>query len=225
LVCDAFCSPVTGQHYVRNLDGDLHNCTPGNLEAFVTIKHEDLSGKAFGFWTVIERAADDKSRNRRWRCRCVCGKVKTVGGISLKASQTQSCGCKRRELLIAKVGQEKHYKWLGGIDNPGSLAWCNLKLGSLRYACKRRDKDRIVSTAEDVQNLWVTCAGRCAACGSEPDSMRALHLDHDHETGVVRGFLCNTCNVALGMVRDSPERLRQLAEYLERIADGKVRRS
>jgi hypothetical protein len=33
--------------------------------------------------------------------------------------------------------------------------------------------------------------GRCAICGIRPGR---LVTDHDHETGLVRGFLCNTCN-------------------------------
>jgi hypothetical protein len=32
----------------------------------------------------------------------------------------------------------------------------------------------------------------------------------------VRGVLCGPCNLALGHVKDDPERLRRMAEYLER---------
>lgn len=34
--------------------------------------------------------------------------------------------------------------------------------------------------------------GRCALCGVK---FRALAVDHDHATGLVRGVLCMTCNV------------------------------
>lgn len=44
---------------------------------------------------------------------------------------------------------------------------------------------------------------------------RLVHVDHDHATGKVRGLLCPACNIALGQVRDDPERLLGLAEYIE----------
>lgn len=40
-------------------------------------------------------------------------------------------------------------------------------------------------------------------------------VDHDHKTGKVRALLCMTCNVALGSLRDSRERVRAAAAYLE----------
>lgn len=54
--------------------------------------------------------------------------------------------------------------------------------------------------------------GRCAIC----DRARKLHVDHDHNTGLVRGLLCNTCNVALGDLDDEPSLLRAAADYIER---------
>jgi hypothetical protein len=55
--------------------------------------------------------------------------------------------------------------------------------------------------------------GTCDLCGqiAEP-----LHLDHDHETGMLRGWLCHHCNTGLGLFRDSPELLHVAAGYLRR---------
>ena len=42
------------------------------------------------------------------------------------------------------------------------------------------------------------------------------HLDHCHTTGNYRGWLCGTCNQALGKFNDSTECLQSAIEYLER---------
>lgn len=56
----------------------------------------------------------------------------------------------------------------------------------------------------------------CDVCGGVNANGRKIHVDHDHTTGAVRGFLCSGCNSALGLVKEDPERLRKLAEYIER---------
>lgn len=56
-------------------------------------------------------------------------------------------------------------------------------------------------------------AGRCLICQEEcPD----LVVDHDHESGAVRGLLCHRCNVALGWMNDNPTNLERAARYLRR---------
>ena len=40
-------------------------------------------------------------------------------------------------------------------------------------------------------------------------------LDHCHETGEFRGFLCNNCNVGLGKFKDDPEILLNAIAYLQ----------
>ena len=47
-------------------------------------------------------------------------------------------------------------------------------------------------------------------------STERIVYDHSHDTGLFRGWLCNACNVALGLVKDDPERLRGLAIYIEK---------
>lgn len=60
-------------------------------------------------------------------------------------------------------------------------------------------------------------SGVCAICEQPQSDPRyeALAVDHCHATGRIRGLLCNLCNKSLGGFKDSPERLRRAAEYLE----------
>ncbi len=52
----------------------------------------------------------------------------------------------------------------------------------------------------------------CEICGSSQDMV----VDHCHESGAVRGSLCRNCNVGIGMLGDSPDRVASAAAYLAR---------
>lgn len=60
--------------------------------------------------------------------------------------------------------------------------------------------------------------GRCAICALRPDEAhkdaQRLAIDHDHETGMVRGLLCVRCNVGLGSFHDDVELLARAIEYV-----------
>jgi hypothetical protein len=55
--------------------------------------------------------------------------------------------------------------------------------------------------------------GVCAICKLPPGE-KQLAVDHDHETGEIRGLLCNDCNLGLGFFRDDPDLLRHAGAYL-----------
>lgn len=57
--------------------------------------------------------------------------------------------------------------------------------------------------------------GVCKICGKTDSKGRRLAVDHCHETGLVRGLLCDKCNKGLGQFSDSPELVRKALEYLE----------
>lgn len=62
--------------------------------------------------------------------------------------------------------------------------------------------------------------GRCAVCGDRPK--RRLHVDHDHETGEIRGLLCSGCNGGLGLFKDSIPNLQAAIQYLSENSDSSV---
>lgn len=84
-----------------------------------------------------------------------------------------------------------------------------------------------ISYAEYAQ-MHASQNGVCAICGNPETATipgrktdrsdgtpRELSLDHDHQTGALRGLLCNACNHILGEAKDNPAVLRAAAEYLE----------
>jgi hypothetical protein len=69
----------------------------------------------------------------------------------------------------------------------------------------------------DYNNMLTLQVSGCTICGkSITENGKALAVDHDHETGAVRGLLCNSCNTALGLFNDNPELLRKAADYIEK---------
>jgi hypothetical protein len=58
--------------------------------------------------------------------------------------------------------------------------------------------------------------GVCAICKEPRPEERTLHVDHDHETGEIRGLLCFRCNNAIGDLRDDVELIAALLGYLQR---------
>lgn len=77
-------------------------------------------------------------------------------------------------------------------------------------------KSKYGMTVEEYDILSEKQGGVCAICGKpEPDQKRSrLCIDHDHETGKVRGLLCSQCNFALGNFNDDISSLLKAAEYL-----------
>src|ERR1700722_2852769 len=61
----------------------------------------------------------------------------------------------------------------------------------------------------------------CECCGRAPGK-RALGLDHDHDTGQFRGWLCDNCNRGIGMLGDTLLGAQHAVEYLTRAASSVV---
>ena len=106
------------------------------------------------------------------------------------------------------------------------------------YAKKHyRDNKRKYATRARDRHLWVKygwseeqyvareaeLGGLCASCrrpetSSDPRSVhkvRRLSVDHNHVTKQVRDLLCDSCNRALGFLKEDPQRIRALADYIE----------
>jgi len=70
-------------------------------------------------------------------------------------------------------------------------------------------------TLEDYDAMLAEQNGVCFLCGTDnPGKYGRFSVDHNHETGEVRGLLCNQCNVGLGALQDSPSLLLKAAQYL-----------
>jgi hypothetical protein len=76
-------------------------------------------------------------------------------------------------------------------------------------------------TGSDFAGLLAQQGGRCAICLVELDCdtaswkrPNAVRVDHDHDTGAVRGLLCKKCNTGLGQFCDNEDLLVKAGRYL-----------
>lgn len=66
---------------------------------------------------------------------------------------------------------------------------------------------------DDLYDKMCPICGECQADKHGNDL--PLHMDHDHQSGRVRGLLCVSCNSGLGHFRDDPKRMLAAILYLK----------
>jgi hypothetical protein len=95
----------------------------------------------------------------------------------------------------------------------------NSRGGSRTPTARRAEHFRLTYkiTLEDYQEMFDEQGGRCAICGTaEPGGRyKVFNVDHNHDTGDVRGLLCGQCNTALGLFKDDSSILLSAIRYLE----------
>lgn len=95
------------------------------------------------------------------------------------------------------------------------------KLAEKRYRQSEATKERLKRnrlmtryglTPENVIEMALEQNNTCKICSS---ILTSPHIDHCHTTGRVRGILCSSCNLALGLFKDNTEILKSAIKYLE----------
>lgn len=121
---------------------------------------------------------------------------------------------KEREKNRARPGFKelqgrRHRKWVGSLTGR-----CQRALITSRNLAKTHGYS---PCRAEVSDMLAADTGACHICGAtEVELPKALFMDHCHETGKFRGWLCAECNWMLGKAGDDPARLRKGAAYLER---------
>ncbi|WP_223773679.1 endonuclease VII domain-containing protein [Streptomyces sp. 135] len=126
-------------------------------------------------------------------------KVHERGGVPAGHKRCRVCG-----------ETKPHSEWHRNSTAPDGLATrckpCKAaegRAGHLKrqYGMTQAERDEMIAAQK----------GLCVICLSAP----AIHVDHCHETGKVRGVLCFNCNSGLGKLGDDPDKTRRATAYLE----------
>lgn len=107
----------------------------------------------------------------------------------------------------ARLG--KHYPKISeshkGSKNP---SW---KGGKEEFKKRDKIKRKIKYISDREKLMGRKIPKQCEICGS----MGTICFDHDHKTDKPRGWICRRCNLALGLVKDNIETLKEMVNYLK----------
>lgn len=81
---------------------------------------------------------------------------------------------------------------------------------------KNNYKKRYGLTVDQKQQLVDSQAQKCAICKNDLKNAHDVCVDHNHETGAVRGILCRKCNLGLGHFKDNALFLKSAVKYLKK---------
>lgn len=116
----------------------------------------NLQDQTFSYLTVEEYAGKG-----RWLCICICGNKKVVRGSHLRSNGTQSCGCKKKELIGKRLtkhglfGHPLYYVYTAMIDrcnNPNNKQYKDYGGRGIRV-CEKWSSD-IKTFFEDMLPSW-----------------------------------------------------------------------
>ena len=130
----------------------------------------------------------------------------------LPAFHMRRCsGCRRVKPLVDFVRNRATRSGYGTYCKPCHNG-ISLKNRERRHGSQRNYmlRHRYGVEPEFVEALKESQAGLCAICRRAP----ARHLDHDHNSGRIRGMLCFSCNGGIGQFSDDSSRLRAALTYL-----------
>ena len=150
-----------------------------------------------------------KERQKKWR-EAHREQVRKINRDWYRAHQAEQS---ERVRLDRLANPEKYRQRYRAYKDKHAQHWRSWKLRH-EYGIDIEEYDQIL----EVQR------GVCAICHRTGSSKRRTRLvvDHDHETGKVRGLLCDGCNRALGLLKDNADVLRSAAEYVEQRKCGAI---
>ena len=119
----------------------------------------DLTNQKFNYWTVIERAENNKRGEAMWLCECECGTRKIVNGYSLRSGTSKSCGCLQKKIAAANNFKDLKNQKFGhltvleyaGKDNSNKSLW--------KCECDCEAKTIIITRGSDL------LSGKTQSCG------------------------------------------------------------
>ncbi len=155
-----------------------------------------------------------------------CKEVKTEDSFPIRKNRKKlvSSACYDCKNIRAKEYRERPEikSRINEYQNSDEYRVKHNEYEKIRYASNEKSrlqmKDKALLrmygiTLEQYNLLLINQNYKCKIC-NDPPGKRNLAVDHDHNTGSVRGLLCDSCNRGIGLLKDKPEVLMKAAEYI-----------
>lgn len=119
---------------------------------------------------------------------------------------------KNRDQICAKRREDREHNTIRNKE------WRKANPDKCTAIYRRKNlRDKYGLTIEAWEEMAEAQNWRCAICGTHKDDLKNnFAVDHDHDTGEVRGLLCYACNRGIGLLKDSIIVLSNAVEYLKR---------
>ena len=123
-------------------------------------KTDDMIGKKFGRWSILEAMDSDHHGIMLYKCRCDCGTERVVHGNQIRLGKSLSCGCVSLEKSRARIGP-KHPNW---NPNYGEAERKRIDRNSTRWWTLRKQ-------------VWERDNYTCLKCQNRGGKLTAHHCD------------------------------------------------
>ncbi|MFJ3924247.1 endonuclease VII domain-containing protein [Streptomyces sp. NPDC090022] len=172
-----------------------------------------------GCFELLEPASFAADRNRPDGLQTRCRKCVAEYCARRYRARREAEGKEVRERIEVPEGHKlcracgeikPHSEWHRRNSAPDGLA---TRCKACRKPLMRADhlKRKYGLTEAERDRMIAAQGGVCIICLRAP----AVHVDHCHKTGRVRGVLCFNCNTGLGLLKENPDRIRRAIQYLE----------
>lgn len=173
--------------------------------------------------TQQKRYEETGLRPREQYCR-TCGAKFTSrhNGEAYCSATCRGIGYEKTRIAGREAARQRYYdnkklhqlscKWCGSsFETDSKVMYCSDKCRRAKLAHSTRLRTYGLSQ-ECYDTLLERSGGLCEICQVE----EAVHIDHCHGTGEVRGLLCQQCNHGLGNFQDDVNLLAKAVKYLKR---------
>ena len=134
----------------------------------------DLTGQTFGRWVVVKRGPNTPTGQATWNVQCECGTRGNVRSVVLRDGRSQSCGCRKLEILLAN--STKHGHAANGIS-PTYHSWA-----SMIARCTNPSNKRFAiygGRGITVCKRWMNFRNFLADMGERPKGLSIDRIDNN----------------------------------------------